>query len=108
MRPSATSDRYANDSAMPSAIQRTPTMHALPPIAYCQRCTCSWDASSVRSTSAVQVSGAAAGGELQARFDVTISKLSPSVTQQYRCVPSPTETRTVEARCRDPPARRSR
>jgi len=30
IRPSAMSDRYANDSAMPSAIQRTPTMQALP------------------------------------------------------------------------------
>ena len=40
-------------------------------------------ASSVRSVSAVQVSGAAAGGVAHAGFDVTILKLSPTVRQQY-------------------------
>src|SRR5436853_444028 len=45
-------------------------MQALPPIAYCRRCTYSCAASSVRSVSAVQVSRADAGGVRQAGFDV--------------------------------------
>src|SRR5438128_12329216 len=82
-------------------------MHALPPIEYCQRCTYSWAASSVRSVSAVHVSGAEAGGVRQAGLDVTISKLSPMVRQQYCFVVSPTYTCTSEGERRVPPAFKS-
>src|SRR4029077_9860593 len=91
--PSATGELYANHSAMPSAIHVTPLpMHTLPPVAYCQRWMYSCAASSVRSVSAVQVSGAAAGGATHAAFEVTILKLSPRVRQQYGCVSSLTIT----------------
>ena len=73
MIPSAMSERYANDSAMPSESQRTPSMQGRPPSAYCQRCTYSCAASSVRSVSGAHVSGAAACGAAHALFDVTTS-----------------------------------
>src|SRR6266566_4135815 len=77
MSPASTSERYASDSAMPSEIQRGPSMQALPPSSYCQRWMYSCAASSFRSVLGVQVSGAAAGGDDQARLDVTISYVTP-------------------------------
>src|SRR5439155_9141845 len=104
MSPASTSERYASDSAMPSEIQRGPSMQALPPSSYCQRWMYSWAASSFRSVLGVHVSGAAAGGDDQARLDVTISNDGPMVRQQKRSVPSPTRTFTVTAFRRSPPA----
>src|SRR5688572_19679270 len=104
MRPASTSDRYASDSAMPSVSQRgPPTMHALPPTEYCQVCTYSCAASSLRSVDAVQVSGAAAVGADHAVLLVTMLNDGPCAVQQNCSVPLPTVTFTVRGCVRSPP-----